>query len=310
MTKKILVTGGAGFIGSHLADEFLTRGYSIRILDNFSTGKIDNIKHILNDIELIEGDVRDIETVTKAVRNVDIIVHKAALPSVPRSIKDPATTNQVNVTGTLNLLLTAVQNNVEKFIFASSSSVYGNSEESVKNEKLAANPLSPYAVTKLTAEHYCRVFSEIYGLPTICFRYFNIFGPRQDPSSQYSAVIPKFIKLMSNNERPIIYGDGTQSRDFTFIKNVIGANILAIENSSDKNLIMNCATNLPITINQLVKEINGILGKKIEPIYERERIGDIKHSCAAIELAKKKIGYNPDILFKEGLELTIKEFVI
>lgn len=309
MTKKILLTGGAGFIGSHLADGFLTRGYSLRILDNFSTGKRDNIKHILNDIELIEGDIRDAETVSKVVEDVNIIVHEAALPSVPRSIKDPVTTNQVNVNGTLNLLWATVKNKVEKFIFASSSSVYGDSKESIKHEGLVTNPLSPYAITKLTAEHYCRVFSETYSLPTICLRYFNVFGPRQDPSSQYSAVIPKFIKLMNNNERPIVYGDGTQSRDFTFIKNVVNANILAVENSSDKNLIINCATNLPVTINKLIKEINGILGKNIEPIYEKERTGDIKHSCAAIELAKEKIGYGPEILFKEGLEVTVKEFI-
>ena len=235
MAKKILLTGGAGFIGSHLADGFLARNYSVRILDNFSTGNRNNIKHILNDIDLIEGDIRDAEIVAKAMKDVNIVVHEAALPSVPRSIKDPITTNQVNVNGTLNLLWASVENKVEKFVFASSSSVYGDSKEPVKHEGLITNPLSPYAVTKLTAENYCRVFSDTYGLQTICLRYFNVFGPRQDPSSQYSAVIPKFIKLMNNNERPVVYGDGAQSRDFTFIKNVVNANILAVENSSDKN---------------------------------------------------------------------------
>lgn len=308
MVKKVLLTGGAGFIGSHIADELLFRNYTVKILDNFSTGNKNNIKNILNNIDLIEGDIRDPDTVSIAMQDVNIVIHHAALPSVPRSINDPITTNHVNVNGTLNLLWAAVEKKVEKFIFASSSSVYGNSNETVKHERLILNPLSPYAVTKLTVENYCRVFSEIYGLNTVCLRYFNVFGPRQNPNSQYSAVIPKFIKIISEDNRPVIFGDGTQSRDFTFVKNVVNANLLAIENSTDKNLVMNCACNVPITLNALVEEINRCLGKNIEPIYEKERMGDIKFSCADIKLAKQKINYQPEIFFKEGLEKTIKDF--
>jgi nucleoside-diphosphate-sugar epimerase len=309
MKPRILLTGGAGFIGSHLAEGFLSKNYPLRIIDNLSTGKINNINHLLNDIEFMEGDIRDIETVSKAMLGVNIVVHHAALPSVPRSISDPITTNQVNVSGTLNLLWASVENKIDKFIFASSSSIYGDSTCEVKNENLTPNPLSPYAVTKLTSENYCRVFSRAYGLNTVCLRYFNVFGPKQDPSSQYSAVIPKFIKLISEDKKPIIFGDGTQSRDFTFVKNVVDANILAIENVTGANLVMNCACNSSITLNELVKEINRYLGKNIEPIYENERIGDIKHSCADIRLAKEKINYFPNVLFKEGLEATIREFI-
>ncbi|MCX6175431.1 MAG: SDR family oxidoreductase [Ignavibacteriales bacterium] len=309
MNSRVLVTGGAGFIGSHLVDEFLLQGYSVRVIDNFSTGSRNNIRHVLGEVELIEGDIRDYQTVLKAVKNIDIIVHQAALPSVPRSVSDPITTNDVNVNGTLNLLWAAVEAGTEKFLFASSSSIYGNSVELPKHEKLCPCPLSPYAVSKLTAENYCKVFSNTYGLRTICLRYFNVFGPRQDPASEYSAVIPKFINMIADDKQPIIYGDGLQSRDFTFVKNVVKGNLLAIKSSAEKNLIMNCACNVSITINQLVEEINGILGKNAAPIYWESRTSDVKHSYADIKLALEKISYRPEIQFREGLEITVNSML-
>ncbi len=308
MSIKVLITGGAGFIGSHLVEEFLQKNYQVRVIDNFSTGSLNNLTQFKNDIELIEGDIRSYHTVIKAVKDVKIVVHQAALPSVPRSINDPITTNEVNITGTLNLLWASVENRVEKFLFASSSSVYGNSIELPKHERMIPNPMSPYAVSKLACENYCKVYSSIYGLETICIRYFNVFGPRQNPNSQYSAVIPKFIDQMKDNKRPTIFGDGLQSRDFTYVKNVVDANLLAIENNSEKNLIMNCACNEQISLNSLVHQINKILNKDIEPIYEAERAGDIKHSFADIKLAKEKIGYVPKIYFNEGLRLTFNYY--
>ncbi|MFA5792093.1 MAG: SDR family oxidoreductase [Candidatus Paceibacterota bacterium] len=308
MTQRILLTGGAGFIGSHLAEEFLLKNYSVRIIDNFSTGNRNNIKNILHDVELIEGDIRDYPTVSRAMKDIDIVVHQAALPSVPRSINDPITTNEVNVKGTLNLLWAAVEGKVNKFLFASSSSIYGNSKELLKHESICPSPLSPYAVSKLAGENYCKVFSNTYGIQTVCLRYFNVFGPRQDPNSQYSAVIPKFINILMNNKQPTIFGDGLQSRDFTFVKNIVKANLLAIENASEKNLIMNCACNRQVSLNDLVKELNQILNKNIEHVYEKERIGDVKHSFADISLAREKISYEPEVYFSEGLRRTINEF--
>ena len=237
---KFLVTGGAGFIGSNIVEELLKRGYSVRILDNFSTGRRENIKEFLNDIELIEGDIRSYHTVQKAVKGIDVILHQAALPSVPRSINDPITTNEVNVGGTLNILDAAKDAGVKRIVFASSSSVYGDNPVLPKHEGMLPNPLSPYAVSKLTGEHYMRVFNKLYGLETISLRYFNVFGPKQDPNSQYSAVIPKFIKAIKEDRKPIIYGDGMQSRDFTYVANVVEANILAATADCETPLIMNC----------------------------------------------------------------------
>lgn len=305
MNKMVLVTGGAGFIGSHLSEKLLTKGYFVRVIDNFSTGSRNNINHILKDLELIEGDIQDYHTVTKAMKNINIVFHQAALPSVPRSIYDPIATNNVNINGTLNLLWAAVEQKADQFLFASSSSVYGDTVELPKHEKLSPNPLSPYAVTKLTAENYCKVFSKNYGLKTVCLRYFNVFGPRQNPDSQYAAVIPKFIKMIHENKQPTIFGDGMQSRDFTFIDNVIKGNMLALEAESEKNLIMNCACNLQITLNDLVEEINKLLGKNIRALYYPERPGDIKHSYADISLAQEKISYFPNVSFKKGLEITV-----
>lgn len=305
---KFLVTGGAGFIGSNIVGELLKRNYEVKVLDNFSTGKRENLQKLGKDIELIEGDIRSYHIVKDAVHGVDVILHQAALPSVPRSINDPITSNEVNVTGTLNILEAARKNNVQKIVFASSSSVYGDNPKLPKDESMIPNPLSPYAVSKLSGEKYCNVFSRIYGLKTVALRYFNVFGPGQDPNSQYSAVIPKFIKAIMADESPVIFGDGEQSRDFTFVRNVIEGNILAATTDCESGIAMNCACHGRITLNELVANINEIMGKDIKPIYKEPRAGDIKHSFADINLAEKNLHYKPLVEFKEGLKITIESF--
>lgn len=305
---KFLVTGGAGFIGSNIVGELLKRNYEVKVLDNFSTGKRENLAEYGNNIELIEGDIRSYHIVKDAVAGVDVILHQAALPSVPRSINDPITSNEVNVTGTLNILEAARKNNVQKIVFASSSSVYGDNPKLPKDESMIPNPLSPYAVSKLSGEKYCGVFTRIYGLKTIALRYFNVFGPRQDPNSQYSAVIPKFIKAIMAGESPVIFGDGEQSRDFTFVRNVIEGNILAATTDCESGIAMNCACHGRITLNELVANINEILGKDVKPVYKEPRAGDIKHSFADIDLAGKNLHYKPLVEFKEGLKITIESF--
>lgn len=306
---KFLITGGAGFIGSNIASELLKKGYSVRILDNFSSGKRENLKGMEKDIELVEGDIRSYHIVQDSLKDIDIVLHQAALPSVPRSIKDPITTNDVNINGTLNILEAAVDLKVKRVVYASSSSVYGDNPVLPKVETMTPNPLSPYAVSKLTGEKYCNVFSRIYGLETVCLRYFNVFGPRQDPTSQYSAVIPKFIKAISQDIQPVIYGDGEQSRDFTYISNVIQANILAATSDCESGITVNCAVSGQITLNDLVKEMNTLMNKDIHPIYEGPRAGDIKHSYADISLAEKSIGYKPVVSFEEGLKRTIDSYL-
>lgn len=300
-----LVTGGAGFIGSNIVEELLKRGEKVRVLDNFSTGKRENLKKFGSDIELVEGDIRSYHTVQESVKGIDIILHQAALPSVPRSIKDPITTNEVNIGGTLNMLDAALKEGIKRFVFASSSSVYGDNPELPKNEKMTPNPLSPYAVSKLAGENYCRVFSSLYKIETVCLRYFNVFGPRQDPNSQYSAVIPKFIKLITGNQQPTIYGDGTQSRDFTYVANVVEANILAATVKIQTPVIMNCACHGQITLNELTEEINKLLNKNIKPIYTEPKPGDIKHSFADITLIKQKLNWSPKYNFHTGLKTLI-----
>ena len=300
-----MVTGGAGFIGSNIVEELLKRSYSVRVLDNFSTGKRDNLRGFVNDIELIEGDIRSYHIVRQAVQGIDIILHQAALPSVPRSIHDPITTHEVNATGTLNILDAAKEAGVKRIVYASSSSVYGDSPELPKREDMTPNPLSPYAVSKLAGEKYCHVFSRLYGIETVILRYFNVFGSKQDPNSQYSAVIPKFIKLMTNDERPVIYGDGTQSRDFTFVSNVVEANILAALKEIETPVVMNCASNGQVTVNDLVAQINKLCKKEIKPIYEKKRPGDILHSFADIKLIEKKLSYKTKMNFRDGLQKLI-----
>ena len=303
---KYLVTGGAGFIGSNIVEELVKRKHQVRVLDNFATGRRQNIIPFINNIELIEGDLRSYHIVRGAVDDVDFVLHQGALPSVPRSINDPITTNEVNVTGTLNILNAANDAGVKRVVFASSSSIYGDSERLPKQEDMIPNPLSPYAVSKLAGEKYCQVFSKIYKLHTTCLRYFNVFGPRQDPTSQYSAVIPKFITAIAQDRQPVIFGDGLQSRDFTFVTNVIQANILATETDTPSGMVFNCACHERIDLNHLVQTINKIVGKNIEPIYSEPRPGDVKHSFADIEKISGHLGYKPGVLFEDGLKRTIE----
>lgn len=303
-----LITGGAGFIGSNLVEELLKQGEKVRVLDNFSTGRRDNLKSFVDDIELIEGDIRSLSTVYRAVDGIDFVLHQAALPSVQRSVEDPITTNEVNITGTLNILIASRDRNVKRVIFASSSSVYGNNNILPKHEDMNPDPLSPYATAKLTGEKYCKVFSEVYGLSTIVLRYFNVFGRRQDPTSQYSAVIPTFINLMKDNKTPTIYGDGEQSRDFTFIDNVVKANLLASKSTSLKHEIFNCACQEQVSVNQLVQYLNEILDTDIKPHYDKPRSGEVKHSLADITKARRLLNFNPEINFEQGLNKTVDWF--
>lgn len=304
--NKYLVTGGAGFIGSHLAEELVKRGEVVRVLDNFLTGKKENIAHLLDKVKLIEGDIRDLEVCRHAVRGMDFVLHQAALTSVPRSVEDPLLANEINTRGTLNLLLASKETKVERFVFASSSSVYGDDPLFPKKEGKEGKPLSPYAVSKRVGEMYCQVFSQIFGVCTVILRYFNIFGPRQDPLSQYAAAIPIFITRMIRGERPTIFGDGEQSRDFTYVANVVQANILAVEAQGVSGEIFNIACGRKTTINSLAEKINKLLKKKITPLYTDPRPGDIRHSFADITKAKKMLKYEPKVSFEEGLKETIR----
>lgn len=304
--NKYLVTGGAGFIGSHLAEELVKRGEVVRVLDNFLTGKKENIAHLLDKVKLIEGDIRDLEVCRHAVRGMDFVLHQAALTSVPRSVEDPLLANEINTRGTLNLLLASKETKVERFVFASSSSVYGDDPLFPKKEGKEGKPLSPYAVSKRVGEMYCQVFSQIFGVCTVILRYFNIFGPRQDPLSQYAAAIPVFITRMIRGERPTIFGDGEQSRDFTYVANVVQANILAVEAQGVSGEIFNIACGRKTTINSLAEKINKLLKKKITPLYTEPRPGDIRHSFADITKAKKMLKYEPKVSFEEGLRETIR----
>ncbi len=304
--ERYLVTGGAGFIGSNIAEELVRREAEVRVIDNFLTGKQENIASFLDKIEFIEGDIRDFDTCRHALKDVDFVLHQAALPSVPRSIEDPLLTNDINIKGTLNLLLASKEARVQKFVFASSSSVYGDDPRLPKEEDMAPRPLSPYALTKFVGELYCRIFSKLHRLPTICLRYFNIFGPRQDPFSQYAAVIPTFINKTLKGENPVIFGDGEQSRDFTYVANVVEANILAAKEPDVEGAVINIACGERTTVNSLVNKINDILDEDIKPIHNKSRPGDVRHSFADISKAKKMLNYSPDVSFKEGLEKTIR----
>lgn len=307
---KYLVTGGAGFIGSNIVQELLRQGQEVRVLDNFATGKRENILPLLKDsnLTLIEGDLRSFHIVRAAVKGVDYILHQGALPSVPRSINDPITTNDVNVLGTLNLLEAAKEFGVKRIVCASSSSIYGNSETMPKVETMPVNPMSPYALTKYAQERYCQVFYSLYGLETVSLRYFNVFGSNQDPTSQYSAVIPKFIRLIQQDKEPIIYGDGSQSRDFTYVENNVWANIQACTAARAAGEVINIACGERYTLLDLVRMINGILGKNVEPRFEPERPGDVKHSLAGIQKAQDLLGYEVRVDFQEGLQRTVEFF--
>ena len=308
--SKVLVTGGAGFIGSNLTESLLRKKHFVRVLDDFSTGKRENLifgkEHPL--LEILEGDIRDLRTCKKAIRGVEYIFHQAALPSVQRSVEDPGTSNAINVGGTLNILLAAKEEGVKRVIYASSSSIYGDTPTLPKHEEMPPHPLSPYALQKYIGEQYCRLFYQLYGLDSVSLRYFNIFGPKQDPNSVYSAVIPRFIDALLHDRPPIIFGDGEQSRDFTFIENVVQANLLAMSAEHLHGEAMNIACGKRISLNQLLKILKKILGSKLTPIYQEPRKGDVRHSLADIRKSKKFINYMPKVGTEEGLNKTVEFF--
>lgn len=305
---KVLVTGGAGFIGSNLTGELLRLGHEVRVLDNFSTGHRGNLEDFAEDVELIEGDLRSYERVSTAVRGCEGVFHEGAMPSVPRSIQDPLTSSEINIGGTLNVLLAARDEGASRVVFASSSSVYGDAPGFPRVETQATSPLAPYAVSKLAAEQYCRTATLVYGLETVCLRYFNVFGRRQDPFSQYSAVIPKFIALMKDGIRPQVHGDGLQSRDFTHVDDVVAANLLAMETPGVGGSIMNVACGRQHSLNDLVAALNELMGLDLEPEYIDTRPGDVKHSRADVGEAERRIGFRSTVAFEEGLRRTLEAF--
>jgi UDP-glucose 4-epimerase len=303
--RTFLVTGGAGFIGSHIATALVERGDRVRVLDNLSTGSRDNLAHVARDVEIIEGDVADPTAVARAVAGVDVVFHQAALASVPRSVAEPLATNSACVTGTVTVLDAARHAGVRRVVYAGSSSAYGDAPFSGKRETDLPAPLSPYAAAKLAAEYYCQVFAHTYGLETVTLRYFNVFGPRQDPTSEYSAVIPIFVTKMLRGERPTIYGDGLQSRDFTYISNIVAGNLLAADAEKVAGRVMNVACGTQLTLLDLVAAINRVLGTSIEPIFADARVGDVRESLADISTARELLGYEPSIGVDEGLQLSI-----
>ncbi|HEV2776915.1 MAG TPA: SDR family oxidoreductase [Solirubrobacteraceae bacterium] len=305
---RVLVTGGAGFIGSHLVVALLRRGDDVRVLDNFSTGFRSNLAAVDGEFELLEGDLRSYERVHAAVRGCDAVLHQGALPSVPRSVQDPLTSSEINIGGTLNVLLTARDESVRRVVVASSSSVYGDTPGLPRVETMAASPIAPYAVAKLAAEQYAVSFNRVYGLQTVALRYFNVFGPRQDPSSQYSAVIPKFIVALQQGQAPEIYGDGEQSRDFTFIDDVVQANLLAIDAPDAAGRAFNVACGQQRSLNELMRALNRLLGTDIDAVHAPPRTGDVVHSLADISLARRLLGYEPGVDFEDGLERTAHEY--
>jgi UDP-glucose 4-epimerase len=308
--SNVLVTGGAGFIGSHLTEALLRKGDCVRVLDDFSTGKRENL--VFNkeypSLEIIEGDIRRLATCQKAVKDIEFVFHQAALPSVQRSVEDPLGSHAVNAGGTLNILFAAREEKVKRVIYASSSSIYGDTPTLPKKEEMPPTPLSPYALQKYIGEQYCRLFYELYGLETVSLRYFNIFGPRQDPNSVYSAVIPKFIDALLQSCPPTIFGDGEQSRDFTYIENVVQANLLAMSAEHLHGEAINIACAERTSLNQLVNLLRKILGSRVTPVYEEPRKGDVKHSLADIRKGKEILNYEPKVSVAVGLQKTVEFF--
>jgi len=303
--EKFLVTGGAGFIGSNLCRRLVAQGCFVRVVDNLLTGKRSNLATMMDKIEFVEADMGVPEVARSVVQDIDVILHEGALPSVPRSVDDPAATHQHCVDATFTLLLAARDAGVKRLVYAASSSAYGDTPTLPKVETMAPNPLSPYAVGKLVGEYYCSVFSKVFGLQTIALRYFNVFGPHQDPASQYAAAIPAFVTAILRDESPTIYGDGEQSRDFTYVDNVVQANLLAARAKETHGEVVNVACGEAVTVNGIIGMINQLLGKNVKPIYVPARAGDVKHSLADITAAKKLIGFKPVVLFREGLEKSI-----
>ncbi len=304
--EKFLVTGGAGFIGSNICRRLVSEGCFVRVLDNLLTGKRSNLADIADKIEFVEADMGDPEVARSAMKDIDAVFHQGALPSVPRSVDDPAATHRHCVDATFTLLLAARDAGIKRFVYAASSSAYGDTPTLPKVETMTPNPLSPYAAAKLVGEYYCSVFYEVFGLETIALRYFNVFGPYQDPTSQYAAAIPAFVTSILKDQPPTIYGDGEQSRDFTYIDNVVHANLLAARAKQTKGEVINIACGQAVTVNEIIAMINKTVGKQVNPIYETPRAGDVKHSLADITRAQGLIGFNPVVSFDEGLQKAIE----
>jgi len=306
--NKYLVTGGAGFIGSHIVKALVKRGCFVRVMDDFSSGKMDNLQEVKKDIDLVRGDIRRQDLCLKASKGIDCILHQAALRSVPKSFSNPQEYNEVNIGGTFNLLNAALKYRIKSFVFASSSSVYGDAKCFPEREDFLPNPISPYALSKIAGEYYCRVFSLAYGLPTVCLRYFNVFGPRQALDDEYAVVIPKFISCLLKNQRPPIYGTGRQSRDFTYVDNVVQANILATRLDRPKGEIFNVSSGKDHTILSLVNILNEIIHKNIRPIFLPKRQGDVYRTRASLARSREILNFNPKVNFVDGLKKTVEYF--
>ena len=305
MAEKFLVTGGAGFIGSNICRQLVRQGCSVRVIDNLITGKKSNLADIIDKIDFIEADMGNEKAARAAMKDIDIVLHQGAVPSVPRSVDDPATTHQHCVNATFTLLLAARDSKIKRFVYAASSSAYGDSPTMPKIETMQTNPKSPYAAAKLFGEYYCSVFSQVYGLETIALRYFNVFGPYQDPTSQYAAAIPAFVTSILRGQSPTVYGDGEQSRDFTYIDNVVQANLLAARAPKTSGQVVNIACGQKISVNAIITLINELTGRSVKPNYVPTRAGDVKHSLADIQKANTVIGYEPIVHFRQGLEKAI-----
>ncbi|HYV81957.1 MAG TPA: SDR family oxidoreductase [Pyrinomonadaceae bacterium] len=306
LTGTALVTGGAGFIGSHIAAALMASGARVRVLDDLSTGHRENLEEIGGDLDFIQGSVADEALLHKVLDGVEVVFHEAAIPSVPRSVEAPKQTHVASVDGTFSLLLAARDQRVKRVVYAASSSAYGDQPTLPKSEQMLPDPLSPYAVAKLVGEYYCQVFTRVYGLETVSLRYFNVFGPRQDPGSQYSGVVSRFISSLLSGERPVIYGDGEQSRDFTYIDNVVTANLSAATSEGASGKVINVANGQRITLNELLAELKDLTGKQdVTAEYLEPRVGDVKHSLADITLARQFLGYESKVGLREGLQRTI-----
>ncbi len=303
---RVLVTGGAGFIGSHLVEALVAGGHRVRVLDNLSSGRVGNLRAVREDVELLRGDCADLRTAAKAVKGVEVVFHQAAIPSVARSVADPASSHRGNGTATVSMLVAARDGGVRRFIYAGSSSVYGEAPELPKRESMVPLPLSPYAVGKLMGEHYLRIFSSLYGLETLTLRYFNVFGPRQDASSPYSGVISLFLTALLSGKTPVIYGDGEQSRDFTYVGNVVAANLLALAAKKPQGAVVNVATGQRITLNELLALLARATGRPPKARHNKPRAGDVRHSLADIEQARRLLSYRPTIGLEEGLRRTVE----
>ncbi len=303
--ERFLVTGGAGFIGSNIAAKLVSQGCFVRVIDNLLTGKKGNLTGIIDKIEFIEADMGDEKIAHSAMKDIDVVLHQGALPSVPRSVDDPAATHKHCVDATFTLLLAARDAGIKRFVYASSSSAYGDTPTSPKLETMQPEPLSPYAAAKLAGEYYAKVFYKVFGLETISLRYFNVFGPYQDPTSQYAAAIPAFVTAILKDEPPTVFGDGEQSRDFAYVDNVVEANLLAARVKRTAGEVVNIACGRAVTVNEIIDIINDLAGKNIKPVYDPPRPGDVKHSLADVALAKKTIGFKPTVPFKQGLQLAI-----